>query len=329
VSWSSWVALDAPPVGFLGSPTSVARYHAAKSQICNLYVRGGDSALWQRAYDDGWSNWVRHNDSCVLASEPAAGSLGGNQEYVVARGTDGQVWWKSWWRPGSDGTPADAGGWTSWASLASPPGGFKGAPSVVSRDTRMWADDDWDKLGGGSPRSSVINVYVRGGDDALWQRPFFDFIWHPWERLGGVLTSDPAAGSMHANHEHVFVRGRHGDIWQKWWTPPVMGGGTGWSDWVSLSTPPGVDIEGRPATVSRNLGVCNIYVRDSQNWLWQRAWFDGQWHPWQQHLDGRVLTEPACSSMGWAHEQLFVRGAAAPSSYRGAIHQKWWTGTVP
>ena len=70
-----------------------------------------------------------------------------------------------------------------------------------------------------SRNGSVCNIYVRGGDNALWQKAWFNNAWHDWGRHndGGVLASEPAPGSMGPNHEHVFVRGTDSQVWQKWW----------------------------------------------------------------------------------------------------------------
>ena len=186
--WSGWVALGRPPGGFSGAPAVVSRNNA----VCNIYVRGADNALWQRAFWDGrWHDWGRH-DGGVPASEPALGSMGPDHEHVFVRGTDNQVWQKFW---------TGGGGWSGWFALGAPPGGFAGAPSVISRN------------------NTVCNIYVRGNDNALWQRAFWDGRWHDWGRHddGGVLASEPALGSMGPDHEHVFVRGTDNQVWQKWW----------------------------------------------------------------------------------------------------------------
>lgn len=93
-------------------------------------------------------------------------------------------------------------GWSGWVRLGAPPGGFVGAPSVISRN------------------GTVCNIYVRGADNALWQKAWFNNAWHDWGRHndGGVLASEPALGSMGPNHEHVFVRGTDNQVYQKWWT---------------------------------------------------------------------------------------------------------------
>jgi C1A family cysteine protease len=91
--WSGWFALGTPQDGFIGAPSVTSR----NGSVCNIYVRGTDNALWQKAwFNNTWHDWARHNDGGVLASEPGLGSMGPNHEHVFVRGTDNQVWQKYW-----------------------------------------------------------------------------------------------------------------------------------------------------------------------------------------------------------------------------------------
>ena len=187
--WSGWVGLGAPPGGFSGGPAVISR----NGTVCNIYVRGNDNSLWQKGwFNNSWHDWSRHNDGGVLASDPAVGSMGPDHEHVFVRGTDNNVYQK-WW--------TGAHGWSAWVALGAPPGGFAGAPSVISRN------------------GTVCNIYVRGNDNALWQRAWFNNTWHDWARHndGGVLASEPAAGSMAPTNEEVYVRGTDNGVWEKWW----------------------------------------------------------------------------------------------------------------
>lgn len=290
MGWSAWIPMGAPTGGFVGRPATICR----NPSVTNIYARGADNRLWQRAYWNGvWGPWAQHNDGGVLASAPALGSMGPEHEHVFVKGTDGQVFQK-WW--------SNSTGWSGWIPLGQPTPGLIGGPATISRNAQ------------------VCNIYVRGGDNALWQRAFFDGAWHPWVRHGdgGVLVSEPTLGSMGPNHEHVFVKGSDGQLWQKWWS-----GGTGWSGWAPLGAPAG-GFSGNPHTISRNNGVCNVYVRGNDGALWQRAFWDGNWHAWQRHDDGGVLADdPAASHRGPDHEQVFVRGTDAQ------VWHKWWVPRLP
>ena len=284
-SWSGWVALGGPPGGMQGPPAAVSR----NDRVDNVYVRGADNALWQKAwFDNAWHDWQRHDDVGDLASRPAVASMHRDHEHVFVRGTDGAVWQKFWLR---------SSGWSRWSSLGAPPGGFAGAPATVSR------------------HSTVANVYVRGNDDALWQRAWFDDAWHDWQRHddGGVLASDPSVDSVHAAHEHVFVRGTDGAVWQKFWLE-----GRGWSGWFHHGAPPPGMTEG-PTTISRNRDVANVYVRGRDDKLWQKAWVGSQWTDWMLHYDDGVLSsEPAPGTRNADYEHVYVRGTD------GMLWHKWW-----
>ncbi|MBE0010234.1 hypothetical protein DXT87_10605 [Arthrobacter sp. AET 35A] len=109
------------------------------------------------------------------------------------RGTDGNVWSKAW---------TGSGGWSGWFNHGAPAGGFTGGPSIVSRN------------------NTVCNIYVRGADNALWQKAFWNGAWHDWGRHndGGVLASEPVSDTMGQEHEHVFVRGTDNNVWSKAWS---------------------------------------------------------------------------------------------------------------
>jgi hypothetical protein len=289
MGWSGWFNLGGPAGGFNGGPATISR----NKDVCNIYVRGNDNALWQRAwFSNSWHPWGRHNDGGVLASEPALGSMGPDHEHVFVRGTDGNVWQKYW---------TAGGGWKGWFNIGAPAGGFSGGPATISRN------------------KDVCNVYVRGNDGALWQRAYFANSWHPWGRHndGGVLASEPTLGSMGPDHEHIFVRGTDGNVWQKYWTAAG-----GWKGWFNIGAPAG-GFNGGPATISRNRDVCNVYVRGNDNALWQRAYYANSWHPWGRHNDGGVLaSKPALGSMGPNHEHVFVRGTDSN------VWQKYWVHEV-
>ena len=65
-----------------------------------------------------------------------------------------------------------------------------------------------------------------------------------------------------------------------------------WSGWFNIGAPAG-GFAGAPATISRNKDVCNVYVRGNDNKLWQRAYYNGQWHAWGRHEDGVLASRPA------------------------------------
>ena len=65
-------------------------------------------------YGNDWQGgWHRHpDDDFEIASVPAAGSRYADNEYLVVRGLDGNVYQKTWYK--------DDRGWGPWESLGAP-----------------------------------------------------------------------------------------------------------------------------------------------------------------------------------------------------------------
>ena len=282
-AWSAWAALGAPAAGFKGAPATVSR----NPTVCNVYVWGGDNALWQKPFGQGrWTDFVKHTDA-VLASPPAAGTMGPDHEHVFVQGTDGQVFQK-WWTSKT--------GWSKWVALGAPPVGFHGPPAVISR----------------SP--TVCNIYVWGKDNALWQRAYAGNQWGAWARHNdGVITSAPAAASQGPNHEEVFARGTDGHLWHKWWLA-----GSGWSRWAPMGAPPGGFQEG-PSAVWRNPNAASVFVRGTDNALWESQFSPAAWQAWVRHA-GSLSATPCAGSMNPNYQHVFVRGSD------GHLWQQWWPG---
>jgi hypothetical protein len=256
--------------------------------VTSVYARGIDNALWQLDWANGrWHGWERHDDGMVLASSPAIGSTGPDHEIVFAAGTDGSLWRKEW---------TSRTGWSGWAALAAAEVGFVGDPVVACRNP------------------GVCDVYIRGGDDALWQLAWCggDGYWHH-HIDGGVLTADPAVVARGPDHEMVFIVRADGNVWSKRFTAV-----TGWSRWDSLGSPDG-GVAGGLCAVSRHPTVVNLYARGAVDALWQRGYRNGSWHEWHRHEDGTVAgSEPAASTRGPNHELVLLRGRDAQ------LYATWW-----
>lgn len=130
--WGGWESLG----GILTADPSAVSWSAGRLDV---FVRSGDNALWHRWYDRQWLGWERLGaPSGGLASGVDADSYEPGRIDVVTRGTDGGVWRTSF-----------SAGWRPWESLG---GASTSDPAIVS----------W-----GKPR---LDVFVRGGDRALWSR---------------------------------------------------------------------------------------------------------------------------------------------------------------
>ncbi|MDD1725331.1 MAG: DUF2334 domain-containing protein, partial [Euryarchaeota archaeon] len=76
--------------------------------------------------------------------------------------------------------------------------------------------------------ANSLDVFVRGGDSALWWKHWDGDTWSAWESLGGVLSSSPAATSRSSGTLDVYVRGSDGALWELSYTSSSGGWGT-WS----------------------------------------------------------------------------------------------------
>jgi hypothetical protein len=283
MGWSAWIPMGTPPGGLIGRPATLYR----DSQVTNVYVCGVDNALWQLACKEGrWLGWSRHDDGVPLVSAPAAGSMGPGHEILFAAGIDGALWSK-WWNTGT--------GWSEWTSLGAPGVGLLGNPAATRSD------------------HPGCDVYVRGGDHALWQLSYRDGGWHGWRRLGGRLASDPGVVSLSLDHEMVFAVGAGGDVRSNAWTAAG-----GWRGWASLGSPNG-GATGGPCAVSHRPGAVQVYVPGADDALWQRQYRNGVWHGWRRQEDRAALAAGlAAGSRGPDHELLVHYGRDAQ------LYVKWW-----
>lgn len=245
----------------------------------DLFIRGGDNALWHKHYDGTWHPWETLGGQ--LVGEPAATSWAAGRFDIFARGADTTLQHR-WF----DGT------WHDWESLG---GAFTSEAAAVStapntldvclRGTdnatwHKWYDGtswhDWESLGGGclsGPALSTwgpgrLDLYVRGGDNGVYHK-WNDGTWHDWEQLQGSTVVDQAASSWSGRLD-VFIRGSDTNLWHKWFD------GSAWHTWESL----GGSLTAAPAAVSWGSSRIDVIARGAGNVL-QHNWFDGSWHGWQ------------------------------------------------
>jgi hypothetical protein len=91
---------------------------------------------------------------------PSSTVDGANNAYVVARGTNGQIF----------SNRLIGGTWTGWQSLA---GNTNASPVVVSA-------------------TNFVSVFVRGGDNALWHGRYTSSGWTGFSSLGGSVAAQDA-----------------------------------------------------------------------------------------------------------------------------------------
>lgn len=235
----------------------------------DVFVRGGDNALWQKGSADGgitWSGWGSLGG--VLTSDPAAVSWGPGRIDVFVRSSDNAIWQRSY--------DQSINGWTGWGSLG---GSASSGPAVASR-------------GAGN-----IDLIVNGGPN-LWQRSFSTATgWSGWASLGPAFTSDPAAVSWGPGRLDVFGRGADNTLMHRAWDQS-----TGWSAWESL----GGNCASGPAVASDAPGHLDVFVRGGA-FVYRKSYRSGAWSDWN-NLGTNIASDPAAVAYGPGKVALFGQG---------------------
>jgi pSer/pThr/pTyr-binding forkhead associated (FHA) protein len=235
-SWSGWENLG----GVLTSaPVAVTRL----AGTLDVFATGTDSAVWHLGYSGGtWaSSWDSLGGLCHQG--PGAGAPEIDSIDVFAVGTDNQLWQRT-------SSAGDWGGWVQAARTAPLPAyGIASAPCVTGTN-------------------GSYDIFVQGGDSALWHTSYDGAAWTGWTSLGGTLTSAPSATSANGPLQ-VFARFTDNAIWSLTTQPDGSWAG---SQWTSLG---GFATYG-PGALAEN----NVFAVSAAGAL-EHKWLDAQgWHGW-------------------------------------------------
>lgn len=248
-------------------PSGVGGPAVASSQLDRVdqAVRSpGDDVIERHRVGGTWSPFISLGGLTNAAPDEAAWP---NHVDVVVRGRDGGVWEKA----ATSGTFAPA--WT-------PLGGFiLNGPSAVS-----WGTDRTD-------------VFVRGGDNALWANAWVVDHWAGWYSLGGGLNSGPDAASPAVNILDVFAVGGDGAMWHRRWS------GASWSEWRSL----GGQFTSGPGSVAIGGGQVVVTGRGADGALWRNIFNGTTWSGWAT-LGGFFVDDPDAVSPSAGTAEFYVRG---------------------
>jgi alpha-galactosidase len=149
-----------------------------------------------------------------------------------------------------------------------------------------------------------IDVYVRGLDNAAYQRTYRYGHWSDWKRLGGTLTDSPSVTSDGT----LFARGADGQVWQR----------TGAGQWSGLGAPGGKPIYGRPGAATSTSGTV-VAVRTADDSVWARTKTGDTWSDWTS-IGGTVSSSPTLVAVG-----AKVALTASASDY--SLWANDWSGT--
>jgi len=134
-----------------------------------------------------------------------------------------------------------------------------------------------------------------------------------WQPLGGVITTEPAAGSNADGRIEVFARGTDNALWHIWQTS--AGGSFG--GWSSL----GGVLTSTPAVARNADGRLEVFVRGSDGGLyhmWQTV-PNGGWSRWAG-LGGVITSDPVAVRNADGRIEVFARGTD------GALWHIWQRG---
>ncbi|MBN1630072.1 MAG: S-layer homology domain-containing protein [Thermoleophilia bacterium] len=230
-----------------------------------------------------------------LTSAPAACSRGHGLIDVFAGGANGTVLHRAW-----------NGSWSEWEDLG---GDMKPGsdPAAVS-----WGGDR-------------LDVFIRGNDDALWHTWRDSSGWSPWESLGGILASSPAAAYRDEGPGRkwvdVFAVGPDLTIWQREFD------GTSWSGWTSdVARAPALGAGFAPAAATWGGTRIDLVVCAADQGL-RRSYLPpgGSWMGWND-LGGTATSRASVCTWGsWAEGRLdvFMRGADGGLWHRSVVSSLW------
>jgi hypothetical protein len=204
------------------------------------------------------------------------------------------------WPEGEDVQESEQTLWSDWQYIGAPPVGMLGAQAAVA---------SWDE--------ARLDVFVRGGDNALWHRAFANNKWYAWTSLGGIITSDPAAVSWQVGRIDVFAIGQEKAVWHR-----AFVDGQGWYAWNSIG---GNVPFGSPAVASWGPGRLDVFARGGDGQLVHKEWNTNYWGAWEP-LGGGLASSPAAISTNFGRIDVFVAGLDYKMYRKSYSLNGGWTG---
>ncbi len=158
-----------------------------------------------------------------------------------------------------------------------------------------------------------IDLFVRGGDNALHQKVYDNGAWGEWQNLGGVLSSDPAAVSWGPGRIDVFARGADTHLYHR----AYFGGA--WGSWENL----GGVLTSAPAVCSTGTGVLEVVVRGPADILFARVYAAGAWTDWIPLAPAPVASAPGLSA--WLGGRLDVFATGLDDKLYHSYFEGYWS----
>jgi hypothetical protein len=240
-----------------------------------------------------WYTWClasRQGDAACYDDSPGAASWSSFRLDVFWRGNgDDAAIYRRWW---------DAK--APWSDVTTMGSATSSSPAVVA------------------PASKRLDLYVRGLDNAVWQRRYNGSSWSGWSSLGGKTYASPAAAARRGTQiVDVFTRGADNAVYHRYRD------GSAWcAAWASIGAPPG-GASSAPAAVSNATGRVDVFVRGADAAIWRTTWTTS-WSAWRRIVGPVTSSAPAATSRGTGLLDLFVRGTDG-QVYRSTNNGGGWS----
>ncbi|MEO6286568.1 MAG: hypothetical protein ABIN80_04705 [Dyadobacter sp.] len=262
--WHPWENIGGKIKGNVGAVA------IPNTNIVDLYVRGTDDTLWQKAWDNGkWIDWTQVDSGFKIFSSPKAVSSGPMHRSIYAVGADGGVYHKYW-----------DGQWHNWENLG---GKIKGNVGAV-----------------GVPGTNVTDLYTRGMDDTLWQQ-YWSNGWSGWFQVdsGFKMTCTPTVLSANQSHRAIYATGQDGNLYLKNWDGQ-------WHPWQQIGGKVAGDVSG---LVLAKINATDLYARGWDNRLWQKIWQNCKWGDFfKLDADFKIISSPSVVSLNINHRDVYAVG---------------------
>lgn len=177
----------------------------------------------------------------------------------------------------------------------------------------------WENLGGqitAAPAAaswgpSNLQVFVRGTDQAVYEKAWNGSGWSGWTGLGGKTYFALSAVSLGPGNMNVFATGTDYQVYQNGWT------GSGWTGWVPLGgrtfSAPSAAWDGH---------TLDLFVRGTDNQVYYKSWTAaGGWTGGWAGTGYYTVDAPAAASLGYGNMNVYIRGGD------NAVYQLGWTGS--
>ncbi|HET8659478.1 MAG TPA: hypothetical protein VFM55_10825 [Micromonosporaceae bacterium] len=198
------------------------------------------------------------------------------------------------------------GSWSYWEGLPPLPGGASSDPTAVAWGSPL--------AGGRGP--GRIDVFVRCGYSLC--HSYFDGQWRPWQNWGtptGIqLIYAPDVASWSWGNLEVFAVGHDRKIYQYRYNYVLERAGLPQVGWRQAF--PDGTANSSVSVVSWGSGRLDLFVRGTENQLWQRSWTqrvnsptldDSDWSNWQIGA-GMLSTGPDAATWGAGRIDVFMAG---------------------